>query len=319
MKKLPFYLLIGLLTTLTACNRPYRGPVVEQTYVHPYGIEVPPDQWARSGESGQIVSTLKNGVVVTNRYSDGQLDGDTQYTFPHSDNIQKIETYSGGRLMREVHHTLTGTPMKETVYQDGNMKVVTLWYEDGSPQAKETYVRNVLKEAEYYNPNHVVEARVQNGEGSRINRDAYGMIESNDTISEGQLVLRTTYHPNNHPKEVIPYSNGMVHGMKKTYLPAGEPNTIEEWNCGEQTGVTSVYVGGEKFCEISYVNGKKNGMERRFRNGNTVTEEISWVNDIRQGPTYSYVGETKKTDWYHSGKKVTKGSYDLNMVPVSRT
>lgn len=317
MKQYKILIPLALVAVLSSCNRqvPYRGPVVEQTYVHKYGVEVPPDQWQKSGESGRIVSTLKNGVVVTNSYSGGVLDGETTYTFPHNDNIQKVETYSDGRLIKEVINTMSGTPMKEIVYQDHGVRNVTIWYEDGMPQTKETYVKGRLMAGQYMDHNQQVESCVENGQGNRINRDAYGMLESNDTIVDGDMVQRTTYHPNGHPKEMIPYMNGIVHGERKSYLPAGEPNTIEMWEAGSQHGMTIVFSGGEKIAEVPYVNGKKHGLERRYRNGKTVVEEVTWMDDTRQGPTYTYVGENKKTDWYHNGRRVTKGAYDLNMNP----
>jgi len=317
MKKLNFLVPLALLATLASCNRtmPYRGPVVEQTYVHQYGVQVPPEQWQTSGETGQIVSKLKSGVVVTNTYAGGVLDGETNYTFPHNDNIQKVETYTDGRLIKEIHHSITGTPMKETFYQDHGVRHVTIWYEDGTPQAKEVYVKGRLTNGQYFDHNQQVEAKVENGQGNRINRDNYGMLESNDTIFDGDMTQRTTYHVNGHPKEVIPYANGVVSGERRTYLPAGEPNTIEMWELGMQHGTTIVFSAGEKVAEVPYVSGMKQGLERRYRNGRTVVEEITWTQDQRQGPTYTYVGENKKTDWYHNGRRVTKGAYDLNMNP----
>jgi antitoxin component YwqK of YwqJK toxin-antitoxin module len=320
MKKI--YLIISTITTLTvltACNPSVnrRSPVIDQTYVHRYGIEVPPDQWTEGGRTGQVVSTLKTGVIVTNNYSDGILNGDTVYTFPHSDSIQKIETYENGQLVKEIHHSVTGTPMKETIHNMGNKKIITIWYDDGTPQAKEVYENNVLTQGEYYDNQHQLEARIENGQGNRINRDLYGILESNDTVVNGQMTLRTTYHPNGHPKEVTPYSYGSINGERRTFLPAGEPNTIEQWSMGVQQGNTVVYKNGEKYADITYSGGKKNGLERRYKNGDTVVEEITWVADQRQGPSYTYINDNTKTEWYHGGRIVTKGAFDMKANPPS--
>ena len=63
------------------------------SYRHRYGVEIPYENWQENGSTGQVVTTLKNGVVVKKNYVQGILDGDTFYTFPHSEKIEKVETY----------------------------------------------------------------------------------------------------------------------------------------------------------------------------------------------------------------------------------
>jgi len=147
----------------------------------------------------------------------------------------------------------------------------------------------------------------------------YGQLISTDTIENGQMVLRQTYHPNGSPREMIPYQNGLVDGVKRTYLPAGEPDTFEQWVNGQQDGVTVVFQHGEKFAEVPYVNGEKHGVECRLKDGKTKVQEITWNNGQMSGPSTTYVGDNVKTDWYFKGKPVSKADYEfMSNRPIAR-
>jgi antitoxin component YwqK of YwqJK toxin-antitoxin module len=314
--KRPIYTL-GLIATLccvaTACNRAPRNTscdVVEETYVHKYGVSIPAQDWTARGEDGQVISTMKDGVVVTKHFSGGTLNGDTTYTFPHSNLIEKVESYSNGTLAKETHYYQSGVPAQETIHQSDDGYTHTVWYENGSPKSIENYNSFGLAQGQYYDGRNMMETRVDNGEGVRNVRDGYGQLLSRDTIHNGNMTTRTTYHPNGSPKEITPYVNGVIHGELRTYLPAGEPNTIEQWADGSQTGKSIQYVNGEKFSEANYVNGVKNGPEYRFRDGNDVTHEITWKDNQKHGPTTSFVGETPQTEWYHQDKPVSKSKFD---------
>lgn len=306
-------LLITALSSLVSCNaRREYGDVVEERYVHLYGAEVPQEKWAASGEHGQVVSTLKNGVIISKTFNAGTLDGPTTYTFPHSENVEKTEYYSRGELTKETSYYLSGASREEIVYSDANNKVITTWYENGSPQFKEEYQGNFLVNGEYYNPQHQMDSRVQNSEGSRIVRDQYGIVTSTDVINNGQMVARTTYYPNGAPKTITPYVNGIVEGQRKTYLPAGEPCTVETWSGGLQDGITFVYQNGEKHAEVPYARGSREGIERRYRNGTDVIEEIYWMDDKRHGPDITHIGTASKTDWYFQDRPVSQAQFDLH-------
>ena len=294
------------------------GPVVDETYVHRYGMEVPQENWrTTSGESGQVISTLKNGVVVNKTYDSGVLHGPSTYTFPHSDAVQRVEHYNQGNVEKETIHYFSGAPYQEKQY-NGDDHIMTNWYETGAPQSREEYQNGRLVKGEYYNPEHQLESSVENGSGTRTRRDSYGLILSIDTISNGQLSLRTTYHPNGTPKEITPFVNNLPEGEKKTFLPAGEPYTIETWAAGKQQGITVVFLHGEKVAEVPYKDGQKNGVEQRFRDGQIVVEEISWVNGQKHGPTKIYLGSTPTIDWYFKDQKVSQSNYDMMNRPLQR-
>lgn len=289
------------------------SPIVDETYIHRYGMEVPPDHWNSSGQEGQVITTLKNGIVVTKSYSAGIQDGETTYTFPHSATIEKVEVYSQGNLVKDIIHYSSGTPKTETVYRpDG--KVVINWYETGSPQSREEYLGQLLAKGEYFDPEHHLESQVDNYEGNAVNRDSYGQILSIDSIVQGQILQRTFYHPNGSPKEVVPYQNGLVHGQLKTYLPGGEPNRTEEWASGNLHGISTIYQNGERKAEVPFRNGVKHGVERRYRDGDGVVEEISWINNQKHGPSRSYIADSTVTDWYFQGEKVSKTAFDLYTI-----
>ncbi|MFQ5729463.1 MAG: toxin-antitoxin system YwqK family antitoxin [Waddliaceae bacterium] len=163
-----------------------------------------------------------------------------------------------------------------------------------------------------------MESRSAQGEGNKVERDDFGRLLFIDKFENGEKVLRTTYYPNEAPKEIIPYVDGKVCGLKKTFLPAGEPVTIEEWSENYQDGITTVFQNGEKIAEVPYVKGVKNGIEERYRDGQFVAEEIPWKNGRKHGPCYCYIGEGSHVSWFYEGNEVTKAQYDRVTRPSMR-
>ena len=284
--------------------------VVDQTYVHKYGVTVEPNDWSTRGKHGHVISTLANGVKVTHTYQSGILEGETSYTFPHSDSIAKNEIYNQGKLVNETTFYHSGSQKLEIQHLDGNERTFTVWYESGSPQKVETYRGDYITNAEYYTVSNQPEDQIVKGNGTRINRDSYGQLISHDSIAQGEVIKCTTFHSNGTPSEIIPYTNGIVEGERMTFLPGGEPNTVEEWSGGKQHGITIHFQNGEKFAEIPYVNGGKQGTERHYRDGVTVVEEIAWVDNQKHGLSKAYIGETVCAEWFYRGQPVNKGNYD---------
>lgn len=311
------HIFLGMATAalvLSGCaaqreTMPYE--VAEQTYVHKYGTTVPSHDWVSRGEHGKIISKLNNGVTVTNSYASGVLDGDSLYTFPYSEVVEHVETYVQGTLVKNATFYPHGAPYEETIYNPDYSRNFIVWYENGSPKGTESYDQTgLLVNAEYFDPNHKKDSWVSNGEGSRIVRDQYGQILSKDTINDGLMTLRTTFHQNGIPKGFFPFRGGAIEGELKTFLPGGEPSSVEQWVGGKQNGLTVVFQNGEKYAEILYVDGVKTGVERHFRDGEVVVEEITWAADRKHGPSTKYIGTTTKTDWYFQGKPVSKGNFE---------
>jgi len=305
---------LALLLTACAQNSSEDNYVIEQTYVHKYGVAVPSDFWTASGEHGSVVSTMNNGVVVTHSYNSGLLEGDTTYSYAHSSQIQKSETYSQGTLVKETEYYFEGSPKSQIAYDSPlGMRTVSSWYLSGTPRSIEQYAGDQLVNGQYYTSNNQIDSRVENSAGTRLLRDDHGLLLATDTIADGQNSFRTTYHANGSPNEQITFKNGLKDGTIKSCFPGGEPASVETWCAGQQTGITTLYQHGEKFAEVPYVNGVKQGVEKRYRDGNVLVLEISWNNDLQNGPMKTYVGDSYTTAWYYKGMPTTKTDYEFLM------
>lgn len=303
---LPLSLLAVACCRNSCCDR----MVVCETYVHPYGLEMSESEWCRQGACGDVITTRKDGVTINRSYANGELNGQATYTFPYRQTIETIETYGSGRLVKITHYFSSGVVREESEHITPNERITKVNYDQGSPQSIEHFLGDKLMKGSYYNLKEVVESSVDEYSGKSTRRDIYGQLLSVDTVEDGVVVSSTTYHPNGMPEAITPFQDGIVHGQRKTFLPGGEPYTVEEWADGLQNGTTFVYQNGEKVTEIPYVNGAKTGVERHFRNDEEVVEEISWANDVQHGPTKRYVDGKVITDWYFNNAQVSKPVYD---------
>ena len=292
--------------------------IVEKQYIHKYGVEVTRRDWEERGGDGKVIFVQKNGVKAARAYHSGQLEGESSYTFPFSETIQSREIYKNGVLIKKIDHYMSGMPKKEVQYRENKEPyLVVQWYESGTPYCKEELDGKKIVYGEYYGMSHQVESKVVMGEGTRTVRDGFGAFISLDTISEGVIATKTLHHPNSVPKERVSYSDGMIAGIKTTFYPGGEPNTVEEWSNGRQEGITQVFQNGEKISEVEYKRGNKHGIEKRFRNGKETVEEITWFKNKRQGPSYRHIQGQVETDWYHQGSKVSMSVYNqLNQARI---
>lgn len=297
----------------TGCMRQHAyhsSPVVDTSFVHKYGLEVPQQEWESRGKSGCVVQTLKTGVVVKEEYSDGLLDGLTSYTFPHCEAIDKTFLYEKGVLCQEIFYSPSGIPLCRIDYSADSGKVIARWYESGVPKSLEHYdAAGLLVSGEYFSISNQLEARVIDGEGNHPVRDDYGQLICFEDVSGGLTRLRTTFHQNGTPKEIIELLDGKPHGRRKTFLPGGEPNTDEQWENGLQEGISIEFHNGEKFAAVPYVAGCKSGKEQRWRDKRLI-EEISWQDGQRHGVSYVYITGTPLAEWYYKGTAVTKSAFE---------
>lgn len=297
---------------ISSCARRMCDPeeVIDQSYIHRYGVTIEPDEWSANGQTGQVVTTLKSGVVVTKGYSGGDLDGDTSYTYPHSDLLERTENYELGKLKKETYFYRNGTTSQQVVHATPRSKLIYHWYDNGAPKSIETHQDGSLAKGEYYNLDHQSDSRVEDGKGLRTNRDAFGLMIGQEHIDNGSATLSKTFYPNGCVKQEIPYENGQIQGHVKNYLPDGVPSSVETWQKGERTGPTQIFENGELVAEVPYVRGAKDGVEKRYRNGKMLVEQISWVNDVRYGPSTTYIGDVAKTDYFYQGNLVSKAAFD---------
>lgn len=321
MRSLLYMTLLTTALGFSSCSRhaSYRPEgIVDQSYIHRYGMPVPPERWSASGGHGQVVTTLDNGVIVCQNYSEGNLDGETSYTFPHSEKIERIEAYAQGTLAKELTHYSSGAKREERVFISPEETQITAWYESGSPCRRETMSKGALIQGQYYTTDAELESQVVNGEGLKTLRDSYGHLLSVEEVKDGQVVSSTTYYPQGSPQTVTPYLNGSIEGVRKTYLPGGEPSLREEFRQNQLHGTTIVFQNGEKKAEIPYVNGMKQGMEKQYKEGERLAAEVSWINGQKHGPSHLYLGESPRTDWFFQDKPVSKTTYDWLSDPVKR-
>jgi len=298
---------------VTSCS-PNRGDVVKQKYVHKYGLEVGSDDWASRGEDGTVISTLANGVTVSNSYVHGALDGATTHSYPYSDIIQQVDLYEKGRLVKQTYNNENGWPKEEVRYLAGSQKEKTTWYENSSPQSVELFDGEILKTGQYYTSANQLESRVDRGEGMRIVRDFYGTHLRNEQIAQGEVVLVMTYHPNQVMESETPFANGVIEGVRQTFYPSGEPKASESWIAGRQHGLAVEYKNGIVWREIPFVTGHKEGVEKVYRNGSMLVEEITWFEGKKHGPHRRYIDEIVKTEWYYRDGLMPKGKRDQLMT-----
>lgn len=303
--------LISLALLAAGCNRTnYDCGVMEETYVHRYGVEVPANDWSQRGESGKVISILSNGVKVTQTFDQGILDGETTYTYPHSDTLERTEVFSHGNCVKEIAHNALGQPVQQKTILSPTQTQIITWYDSGAPQSEELYEATRLVQGEYFSPNHLIEAQVNNGEGNRFVRDLSGGLISVDTFAGGEIVHQKTYYPNGVPQEETPYKKHLIDGQRRTYNASGDPDTIEIWVQGVREGSTIIFQNGEKHIEIPYAHGKKHGIEQRFKEGGAVVEEITWFQGQQHGPAITHFGSNTKTNWYFKGKPVAKEAFE---------
>jgi antitoxin component YwqK of YwqJK toxin-antitoxin module len=308
-----FFSLVIILGLCASCRtRPDPDEVVYETYFHRYGVPLEVEDWLARGQDGLVTAMRKDGVTVTKSVQGGILDGDCLYTFPHREVIQKKETYHQGDLIQELLYYPEGFPQQQVDYVSDHHRLMKTWYESGAPQFIEEYEQEKLMTGEYYDLDNRLESNITEAKGLRTCRDGQGLLLWVDTVDQGLVTQRSTYHPSGTPAARSPYVNGQIEGLRRTFLPDGEPASIEEWSQGVQHGNTVVFEYGEKWADVPYVKGIKHGIEHRYRNGEVLIQDIQWVNGRRHGPTYTYIGESPQIEWYFKDRPVVnKATYDM--------
>lgn len=311
MKKMVL-LAMSVLLVATGCRSNNKGVVVQETFLHKYGVPVSKDDWVRNGRDGAIVELRNDGITVSRLYSKGILEGVTTYTFPHSSTIQFSETFLNGELVSRIENFRSGVSMKEEKFQGAFVACALRWYEDGIPAAEEFYENGYIVKGTYKTPLNAIESEIVNGEGMRVLRDGEGELLAKETVKNKETIERTAFFPTGEPSSITPYEHGLIHGTRLTFLPGGLPNTVEEWVHGHQEGVTVVYSNGEKMAEVTYVHGEKHGPEYRYKDGKILREEITWDRGTQHGPRHllGEDGNTLQTEWYLEVELVSRPTFE---------
>ena len=312
MKRVHLSLVVSSGLILASCqNRTALDQIVSQKYVHKYGFEVSPTEWAERSQDGSLVEELKNGVKITRSYENGALHGPTTYSFPNTLVVEKLLTYDQGTLLKETLFDAAGMPMREDLYEFDERNIITLWSDRGIPLSIEEYENEVLIEGKYYTPDHELEAKVENGYGYRVKRTRDGLLISKDQMKNGLIAERTTFHPNGDIHTVSHYHDYQLHGSQMKYTSSGRPLMELSWNHGILDGQKVIYRNGIRVAEIPYVNGAKHGTEYHYDDLGTLISETLWRNDKKHGCCKSYTEDSMDAEWFHNGMLVDAQKFVL--------
>jgi antitoxin component YwqK of YwqJK toxin-antitoxin module len=251
-------------------------------------------------------------VTITETYENGLLQGPTTVTYPHSQTVEISSYFNQGEKVKEIRYNAFGMPVEEWVQLSPTRYSLSMWYKEGSPMLVEEYTGEELLEGQYYTTNNEVESRVEKGHGLRIRRDETGSLVSKEMFEEGYALKKETYYPNGTPESIAYYFRNKLNGERKTFAQNGEPLAVEEYVNGDLHGKATYFKNGNRYLEISYLYGQKNGTERHYLDGDVISQEISWENDLKHGATIFYVDGNPEYQWYYSGNAVSKRSYDEN-------
>lgn len=305
--------LIATLACSLALHAAQEGEILSRIYVAKYLGKVSEADWAKRGSHGEIITVYNNGVTVTQNYLEGRLQGKTLRTFPHSDKVAQVKYFEENQLTRQVDYFPNGLVREEQLFNSHTpaVRTITLYREDGTMMSVETLQGQAIAEGQYFDSKGKFLSSVSKMNGERSFVDENGKLTAVEQIASGTIASRTTYYPTGSVKSRLSFRSNQIDGAVQHFLPSGAPTRLENWKMGLQNGPTLIFDNGEKFAEVPYTAGKKNGIERRFKNETTVAEEISWRDGIKHGPATIYVNGEAFTQWYYEGKKVNQMTFDL--------
>ncbi len=287
--------------------------VISRRYVHKYGYDVSSDEWQTAKYPGQVLTMLKDGKTIVESYEDSLLHGYRTESFPHSQTIEKQETYERGKIVKRVTYNIRGVPQNEEIFISPTHILVTTWYQTGSPRCKEEYKDDILINGQYYTISNEVDSKIDNGNGDRVSRNQSGDMLSKDIFVNNAITYTETYYQNNYPHTTTFYNNGLEDGEKKIFEMTGEPISVEHLHKGEKHGLCTYYQNGYKYQESIYKNGLKDGVERHFVDGEIIVEETQYKNGVKHGPSIVYCDRSAKTTWYFENERVNKNKYEQLM------
>lgn len=292
-----------------SCSHKEKSEVVSQNYYHKYGFEVAENEWKERKKTGKVISHLDNGVTITENYSNGIVDGSTERTFPHSTLVQKKFVYDHGVLLKEILFDRQGLPIWEKDFEYEGQVVKTTWNQKGIPQSIEEFKEDKLIEAQYFDSKHEKESAINNGFGTKIKRNRNGILLYKETIENGVVTKRVTYHPNGKIQSESTYKDLELHGLQTTFSPEGQILSEANWLEGVLHGDKILYKDGLKTQETPYTFGKKHGVELFYKNGE-LSAEIHWREGIKHGSSRYYTASNSSIEWYFRDKKVTRNQFE---------
>lgn len=309
--KFKFFCMLGTIAVLSSCNNKNDSDVVSQRFVHKYGFDLSEAEWIQRDKEGQVITTLKNGITKNTSYKNGILHGPTTITFPNTNIIQEKCEYNEGMLVKKTIFELSGLPVQENAFEADGKKIITIWDNNGVPLSMEEYNNDLLMSARYYNSQNEIEATIMEGAGTRIKRDRSSLLLSKEKVENGQIVKRTTFHPNGVVHTQCSFANYKLNGLEETFSPSGNLLSRSNWKMGKLDGIQSLYHNNKIHTEISYADGKKNGPEKEYDSFGLVSKEINWADDQRHGPSHYTTKDSYDMQWFWRGAPVERKKFQL--------
>ena len=306
------FVIFGLLGLLgVGCNdNAQNDNVISERYIHKYGYAVSKEEWEEKNYPGQIVTVLTDGVTITATYENGMLHGPKTVTFPHSQTVEHYYLYNQNNKVKEIHYDPTGMPVEEWIQLSPTRYSISMWYIEGTPMLVEEFAGEELLDGQYFTTSNEIETRVEKGAGTRLRRDRYGVLQAKEVFEQGYAVKKETYYPNGAPETIAYYHLNKLNGEKRSFAQSGEPLAVEEWVGGQLHGKSTYFKNGNRYLEISYLYGQKNGIERHYIDGDIVSQEICWENDLKHGPSVYYIEGKEEKQWFYAGQSVSKRKFD---------
>lgn len=311
MRALTYFFFSFLFLGISSCNKCCDGDVVSTRYIHKYGFHVSEKEWQERDMDGKIEKILNNGIIVTENYENGLLHGPTTITYPYSNTVEKLYIFGQGDLIREIAHDRKAQPVIEHLYEYDNRKIITRWDVYGVPISVEEYDNDLLIQGTYYDPSNEIEAKVQDTHGTRIKRDRYGQLLAKDEITNGKLTRRVTYHPNKEVYMDSSFEDYLPNGEQSIYTDSGKLYMRSNWDQGQLNGLKVGYRNGKKIFEIPYIEGKKEGLEKRFDENEHLMSEIEFKSDERHGKSIYFNGDNAWSEWFYRDKPVSPQKFQM--------
>lgn len=210
-------------------------------------------------EQGQLIAEIF--------YDKGLLHTPSLYYYPDGQ-IKKIIPYQQGLMEGYLEEfDLDGNIMQQLAYHKGEREGLSVGYWNKEQlQFQETYRKNHLIEAIYFDPNGEKIAEIHNGTGQKaefIEERLHQLITFSEGIAEGEIKvfnpnqsLHAIYSIKNQKKqgeEKVYYNNSsenppiklslyweddMIQGTVKTWYPSGKPESQREFNQNKKHGTS---------------------------------------------------------------------------------
>ena len=116
------------------------------------------------------------------------------------------------------------------------------------------------------------------------------------------------------------FSNGVKHGLSRTFYPAGEVLEESEWKNGVQEGNYRVFFKtGKPYMQCKFSTGKRNGLCLSYFQNGRVEMDAHYKNNLRHGEWkfYNSEGEHLYTLIYEEGQLLNpevRDSIDNNQI-----